>query len=142
MSREIKFRGYSKELQKWFYGSLYNGLSWSDFIISNEGFESRQQVVHESVGQYTGLEDKNGNPIYEGDIITFPELYETPEMTSTKYIQSSVIFYEGAFYLSFPDKDYHYTGESNLAQEMFAYDGNFEIVGSIYETPSLINPEK
>lgn len=45
MDREIKFRGYSKELNKWFIGSLDNTLNWADFIIVHEhGFGVKYRI--------------------------------------------------------------------------------------------------
>ena len=73
MNREILFRGKSAYSNKWLYGNLIdNGLSGKDksvFILPTDAdnYDEYEEVIPETVGQFTGLKDKNGIRIFEGD---------------------------------------------------------------------------
>ena len=67
MNREIKFRGKDIASNKWLFGDLrhYKG----DVCIFEHGGNKGEQVKPETVGQFTGLKDKEDNKIFEDDIV-------------------------------------------------------------------------
>lgn len=127
--REILFRGKRKDNGKWVYGYYSyctdgNILSHRIYIGFGEGYGTNKlsdvwyEVIPETVGQYTGLTDKDGTEIFEGDIVLHKN-------------QKDFIFYDEEL-AAFVCKDSFQKGASWL------YTHEFELIGNIFENPELL----
>ena len=134
--REIKFRGFSETLNKWVIGVPYfsEGNWW---ILVDENTKSEDIgtgsyfVDKNSIGQYTGLKDKNEVEIYEGDLLQ--SFYNDGEIHEVIWHEESASF-RVATYL-----DNRHGGSF---AELFFMDDIHEncnkIIGNIYENPELL----
>lgn len=147
--REIKFRGKSKYVNEWCYGSYIftndntnNPFRTHPFKEShrivfwvagdwNMGGWVDEEVIPETIGQYTGLKDKNGKEIYEGDILTWSE----NGITSNPLV---VEFKHGAFGYTYTYDFVSFSGNSNFMFNQFDTDIRFEVIGNIHDNPELI----
>ena len=132
--RDIKFRGFSTEQKVWVYGCLVNNLwtlskdkspiceiitgeyegdCWDDIV------EDDKCIVHvdrASVGEYTGLKDKNNTERYEGDIIRRSSGYTFEEKI----------------------RSYQMGDKSCASCIGYDYHPDDEVIGNIFENPELI----
>lgn len=155
MNREIKFRGKRIDNGEWITGNLFmpnkfiRGIyicpetTYGDFMPGFEDgdkvedYENKGvalghffEVVPESVGEYTGLKDKNGKEIYDGDILKlqYPLNYGFAGIHN-KEIIVTISFESGCFWFTgngYTDCNWHFYNE-------------YEVIGNVFENPELLN---
>lgn len=151
MQDRFKFRGLSKG--KWYYGAYFKHLPYTPYccggeppekdykhLIIQEGFSDWGlprsmtciEVEKDTVGQCTGLKDKNGKLIYEGDIIKIPDDWGEYGMMAGE--KREIFFNKSGFRL-----------KPKLCKNVCGYwledTKDFEVIGNIYENKELLECE-
>ena len=141
MNREIKFRGKMVPEQVWIYGTLlripaplvclgkkeedkyYIQFADPNYIPDwNMPYRMVQgQVDNNTIGQFTGLHDKNGKEIYEGDIVKYENM------------TGKIMFLNGSFIMS--------NFEETEEWELGVINEEIEVIGNIYENSELLGGE-
>jgi uncharacterized phage protein (TIGR01671 family) len=113
---------------------------WLEISMDGKIYDMRYHSGGEEVTdeyiimQYTGLKDKNGKEIYEGDIISYPEYPRHIAIANTHELPASVVFSRGKFAVSGKDL-YYWVSEHNGI-------GIASIIGNIYKNPELLKKVK
>ncbi len=126
MNREIKFRAWNKKEKymeivddlQMFSNDLSIGIPSKDYFLRKDDVE---------LMQYTGLHDKNGKEIYEGDIIKYRD-------SRGQHIEK-VIFDKGCFYVGM-----HWWSSTRLAPKLINTRIT-EVIGNIYDNSELLGGE-
>lgn len=131
--RDILFR--AKSGQTWYHGGvhrekLYHGsIESNDYryrwcIITDE--EDEYRVRPDTICQYTGLNDKNGTKIFEGDIVKANRVI--PILDDTIF---TVIYERGCYFIC----------HANNISSLFPYNEELEVIGNIFDNPELLEKE-
>ena len=152
MSREIKFRGMRIEDKKWFYGTVVFDEQKDPFIVgnvleSNEEYislEFWQPIIPKTLGQFTGLKDKNGKEIYEGDIVVNNNggSYHCREMIVCWHDYhagwSLATKIENIGHWAIKAGGHYTSSEIPYVPPLAQVNTHYEIIGNIYENPELL----
>lgn len=138
MQRENKFRGKSKDNGEWVYGDLCTQHAVLTALIGVWDSESMtcnwHPVLPETVGQYTGLKDKNGKEVYQDDVVK--TWVPTTIQEWRHEVALRVVFKNGCFCAENDRRSIplHDICCSNPLNEFF----ECEIIGNAYENADLI----
>ena len=153
--REILFRGQTRRYgekvknaagepmeSNWVYGGIFPNNDGGDFAIiyQQEPDIKKFSVYADTVGQYTGLTDKNGKKIFEGDIVS----------NEWCLISGNSVVKFGEYRGSYMSKEYqqgHYgfhlehldpSEEAITRKDMMYFANRCEVIGNIHDNPELI----
>ena len=131
--REIKFRGRRIDNGKWVYGVPVESINGRVYMIvgaTEDAVNTKNdvdfifiEVEPDTIGQYTGLKDKNGCEIFEGDIISYRS--KNYQVVWDRYRFKLKLFYQA--WMDYPDDAF-----SELSGEDMA------VIGNIYDNPELL----
>jgi uncharacterized phage protein (TIGR01671 family) len=150
--REIKFRGQHIDTKEWVYGDLVQVINHPTGLKAYIAADGDTKLFYpgcrfceinpETIGQFTGLHDKNGMEIYEGDIIELVNAdYETVRVvcefgTARRQIFENVVDIVG-FYFKLPNGKKSFPIASNYAGK---HDLElFEVIGNIHDNKETYN---
>lgn len=131
--REILFRGKRVDNGEWIEGFYAHSGEKKYILIDNDiavGYLAMKEVNPDTIGQYTGLTDKNGTKIFEGDIVKVRLLYSdgerATEITTVVYDENNCCYSPMNWKESCLWCDY-----STSIKEI-------EVIGNIYDNPELL----
>lgn len=122
--REILFRGKRKNNEKWIDGgySEFRNFSGEEvYNIIHNGYAN--EIIPETIGQYTGLTDKNGTMIFEGDIVKYGDT-----VNKVVFEQRNGTAYFGV--VMDDTETWHFCHLTSAA--------GMEVIGNIHDNPELL----
>lgn len=142
MNREIEFRGKRLDNGQWLYGDLMHDNQGGCYIypLDAENLYIENKVDPDTVGQYTGLKDKHGKKVFEGDIVRRRD-------SAFGYVDTGVVKYDchlGAFVLEY--ESYGRTYQSTFKDGFSDNDGkctiegtySYEVIGNVCDNKDLL----
>lgn len=137
MSREILFRGkhiHAMDSNEHLNGTWVHGYLSDKNYIYDKSLEGEFLVDEDTICQYTGLTDKNGKKIFEGDIVRCGEI--CGEVKFGLYESNWQIGkYNQGFFVTFP-KEYL------LRKELGYWENKVVVIGNIYDSPKLLEDKE
>lgn len=121
MSRTIKFRAWDMKRSRMVADSDIASFDWAAkncLVYDDKGHGNLLQAGEHALMQYTGLLDKNGKEIYEGDILVHTDYDSKPKKVQWNEVSNA-----------WNIRPYRYTEEQR------------EVIGNIYEHPELLSNE-
>lgn len=158
MNREILFRGKSVETNEWVYGSYilekYGNTPYICYFEYGTFVNIKQvEVIPETVGEFTGMTDKNGTKIFEGDIVKTQPFLDRPDSAKRKskqflgIVKHIIHTFKGNEF--FPEQKYNSYWQVKIMEDTGKYNycswsrfWNCEVVGNKFDNPELIKEEK
>ena len=125
--REILFRAKRIDNGEWGFGDLWHNNS--ETMIIDQPATIEYDVIPETVGQFTGLTDKNGKKIFEGDIVKENDIFHNGEL-QMRGNTWEVVYADGLFFANFKD----------ISVYLQSLDG-IEVIGNIHDNPGLMRKE-
>ena len=132
---EILFRGKRIDTGQWVYGFYAKELQGQHYILADEGdfydgpMLTMVEIIPETVGQYTGLDDKNGVKIFEGDVVRYLNSIESG---------NGVVKYDAcAFLFNWIDID-----EIDSLLRYFQCSKELEVIGNVHDNPEAMGETK
>ena len=142
--REILFKGKRVDNGEWVYGFIVEALNCvtdknETFIIEQDAtyftygeFACAVEVKPETVGQFTGLCDKNGKKIFEGDIIEFTNKYIHKKGRAKIVFEAFKWKYSGCYY----------GGNPGVWLCIDDKSVEFEVIGNVHDNPELLEVQE
>ena len=129
--REILFRGKHSPKSMWDYGDLYidHDKVYISMRETMHGVRVHGEVIPETVGQFTGLTDKNGKKIFEGDILSTHFDFNYPE------VESRTVVEWGNFRWVTHQPGYEPDDITDFDK------GLWTVIGNVHDNPELIGGE-
>ena len=135
--REILFRGKNVDSGEWVYGgySLYPHTRFPckpTIYEVDSGCWNPVEIVPDTLGQYTGLNDKNGKRIFEGDIIRYHEAVGSVRFGTYPSAYESRNTHAG-FYI-----EWHIDRMLRIDLAFWANERGVEVIGNIHDNPEML----